>query len=323
MRHSQRDERIRLFTRGNTSCPICLSPFTRQDVLDGDRVNLEHVPFQGLQKKFPAVDSLRMCITCTQCNQGAGRGMEQALLLAMSEPTAHVKIRGVSHTARLSKGSDDIYTLELSELRVPRIDSFRLTATDIEMTMKIPNEHFVSVTLLKSAYLSVFSLLGQQGYRYAATEAISQVRRQIMHPDTEIIGQFALSDPSGDGSGWIAWHRDDRPCWAVKMGDCIVLLPAGGDARFYRDTEIFVRIMAGNQVQFRMDYSWHPVKFGKNRVVHFTFQGGYSPEAQLGSNPFKSKLSLTEHGNTDFLAIVDYSERDVVALPVQGWVPDS
>ena len=49
-----------------------------------------------------------------------------------------------------------------------------------------PNSHYASVPWLKSAYLSVFSLLGMHGYMYAKSKAVERVRKQIMKPKEEV-----------------------------------------------------------------------------------------------------------------------------------------
>ena len=48
-RTSLQEKRLRFFERGNTHCPICLTPFTEPDVRAGD-VTLEHAP-----QHFPMV----------------------------------------------------------------------------------------------------------------------------------------------------------------------------------------------------------------------------------------------------------------------------
>ena len=49
-RTSLQEKRLRFFERGNTHCPICLTPFTEPDVRAGEVVTLEHAP-----QHFPMV----------------------------------------------------------------------------------------------------------------------------------------------------------------------------------------------------------------------------------------------------------------------------
>ena len=56
--------RLRLFDRGNTQCPICLTPFTKKQVASGKKVTLEHAPPAALRGKV-------LCLTCAECNNKA------------------------------------------------------------------------------------------------------------------------------------------------------------------------------------------------------------------------------------------------------------
>ena len=67
-RDSLQEKRLRFFERGNTQCPICLTPFTEPDVRAGKVVTLEHAPQKSLGGK-PA------CLTCVECNTGVSTGM--------------------------------------------------------------------------------------------------------------------------------------------------------------------------------------------------------------------------------------------------------
>ena len=56
-----------------------------------------------------------------------------------------------------------------------------------QISFKFPKLRLAVVSHLKSAYLSVFSLLGRHGYRYAESKALLPVRQQIMNPGEEVI----------------------------------------------------------------------------------------------------------------------------------------
>ena len=73
-----KQQRLRLFDRGNNRCPICLMPFTRQDVERG-KATLEHVPPRAFD-----TNSIGMCLTCAACNNDAGR-VEQAAAEALRD----------------------------------------------------------------------------------------------------------------------------------------------------------------------------------------------------------------------------------------------
>ena len=70
-RKTGRSKRLRLYDRGNTACPICLTAFTRDQASSGRTVTLEHVPIKALGGKA-------RCLTCRNCNAETGRGIDQA-----------------------------------------------------------------------------------------------------------------------------------------------------------------------------------------------------------------------------------------------------
>ena len=224
-RTSRLAQRLRLFALGNDRCPICLTRFTEIDVKKGEVVTLEHVP----PKSFQA-GGLAMCLTCADCNNTASRS-EKAAVEATRAPKVRIDIPGFpSHTAYLSATDGAPIDIRMSRLRVPHavFDSALRSGKSFGMRITVPTRHFASVPWLKAAYLSVFSLLGVRGYRYAEGKAIEQVREQIMRPDDEIVDAFAVHAPTEwkqrDG---MLMNRRQSPCWAVKMGRILVLLPRG------------------------------------------------------------------------------------------------
>ena len=110
---------------------------------------------------------------------------------------------------------------------------------------------------LKAAYLSVFSLLGMHGYKYAEGVAVESVRQQIMKPKDKIIPRF-IADAT-------AWAVPDgiivsgkTPGWAVKMGKRIVLLPRGWDQEFYAR----IGDTPGGEITLGDGPLWFPARFG-------------------------------------------------------------
>ncbi len=132
---------------------------------------------------------------------------------------------------------------------------------------------------LKSAYLSVFSLLGQHGYRYGESKALLPVRQQIMNPGDEVIRQhFACK--AGDctvGGNAIIMNREQHH-WAVKVGDCIVLLPRGGDESFFEEAEV----LRGNGHGTINGPLWYPLKFGQDYRESMTFKEDVDIRAEFG-----------------------------------------
>ena len=207
MRRSGKDQRLSLFNRGNNRCPICLAGFTKESVEKGDSVTLEHVPPKSLSPT-----SRRMCLTCADCNEGAGRGIDYAAYLAVNEPKATVEIAGVLHSAVMTYDSDRGFDLSVPYLRVPPSAMYELGKEDFRVKFAFPNPHFAFVSWLKSAYLSLFSLLGKYGYRYAEGTAASLIREQIMDPKHQIIECcIASSHPESRVLGdWVARGRPEK-----------------------------------------------------------------------------------------------------------------
>ena len=62
-----------------------------------------------------------------------------------------------------------------------------------EMSFSRPQSRYTNVSWLKSAYLSVFSLLGTCGYIFAESSAIRRVREQILKPESDVICDYAFT----------------------------------------------------------------------------------------------------------------------------------
>ena len=54
--------------------------------------------------------------------------------------------------------------------------------------------HYEKISLIKSAYLMVFSLMGIGGYHFAENVALKPIREQIMNPEKIILkGTFVVN----------------------------------------------------------------------------------------------------------------------------------
>ena len=306
MSRTLRQQRLRLFKMGNDRCPICLTFFTERDVEQGAAVTLEHVP----PKSFK-VRSIAMCLTCFDCNNSASR-VEQAAVEARREPKARIEIPGLPiQTGYISVDASGRINVRLSKSRVSR-DAISKVMEQIKVTLKVPNSRHVSVPWLKAAYLSVFSLLGVHGYRYAEGEAIERVRKQIMNPADEVIRHFAFEAPSTWQEDGIAINRTQTPCWAVKMGDCIVLLPRSWDQSLYDWTGS----MPSSNVNVTIGGGplWYPVKFGEQRVGSIAFQEGCHPRETLSEDLFGLPGQVTQGDKTASFFFADYSGQEVTVI---------
>ncbi len=165
-----RDRRLRqrLFDAGNIKCPICLSEFDRSDVVAGTEVTLEHAPPKSL-------GGAPICLTCKRCNNNTSLIDHHAFLSmkARDEWSA-------GHGARIVV---DLFGYKKSHRFVPRDPNSPFPARkhllrngSIELgslppkkgldrskriSFRIPQrEDYEFASMIKSAYLVVFSLMG-------------------------------------------------------------------------------------------------------------------------------------------------------------------
>ena len=252
-RKSQRDQRLHLYELGNDRCPICLTSFDKTAVEYGKEVTLEHVPPKGLSN-----NSIAMCLTCAKCNNTAGKGADFAAI-----SLARVKNRSIDVrvdfpdckplTGKWTPGGG------LLILGRPGVEPGITANTNFQISFSLPTSRFASVSHLKSAYLSVFSLLGTHGYRYAESKALRQVCEQIMNPHDEIKKHYALKIGDLDLDGIAVLMNRDHQYWAVKIEDCIIILPKGGNDSFYEEAEVFKNNGRGTI----SGPIWYPVKFDR------------------------------------------------------------
>ena len=310
---SNREQRLRLYRAGNDRCPICLAPFTEPEVQRGEAVTLEHVPAQSF-----GPDSIAMCLTCKPCNHGAGRAEQVAVDAAQDEVKVRLDVAGLPpFTARVAVSAVDSLFFQVSsrsEVKLGAFDKALRESRTFTIKGKAPTAHEVNVPWLKSAYLSVFSLLGVHGYKYAEGAAVEAVREQIMRPGDEIIPRFV-----GESSTWK--QRDGilvsgkTPGWVVKMGERIVLLPRGWDQTFYErigDTPSDEIIIGDGPL-------WFPAKFGANRRVKvLAVREGHGPLELLGEDVFGATGRVTRDGETIPFAVVDCRGQEVTIMITAG-----
>lgn len=287
MSRTPQEKRLHLFHLGNERCPICLTSFTEADVREGKAVELEHVPAKSLN-----AGGFAMCLTCADCNNSASKTEKVAAdmdrgpdhgwkaKLTMEKggiPPQTVYVTGDGPIANIKEyldiGETGPINVGLKGLRVPR-EEFSRALLRPDQTLRLQysyDERYASVAWLKAAYLSVFSLLGKYGYRYAQGDAIEQVRGQIMDPRNGILRHFHFPVPSEwqheDG---VAVSRRQRPCWAVKMRDRFVLLPRGWDTSFYECVESAMN--GEGKLTLGGGPLWYPQRFGDMATGSITFR---------------------------------------------------
>ena len=258
-------KRLGFFDLGNTRCPICLTPFTRDAAKKGQTVTLEHVPSKQ------SGGSVK-CLTCAPCNNSAGRkldpaaeSMNRAIMdqeaglgrkvvvnTFGSQETAYFSTDGGLDPEAIRRLAGSPAEKQLREKSLQQMHGQKILlwgemtrrpnpkwGVNKGITIPMPKEppgDYVMVSWLRSAYLLVFSLLGQAGYQYAESEAIRPIREQIMKPDEELAPPLLwnLSSPSPEDMIGIQ-NRRQPFCWIVKMGSMVGLLPRGGPAAHYRE----------------------------------------------------------------------------------------
>ena len=234
MRKTPTVRRLSLFKRGNTSCPICFTPFSELAVRNAQGVALEHVPPRSLKSLFR---SLPMCLTCKRCNWGAGQSMEQDLAKMARAPRATMLLQGRPYSFTPEILGERKFRGRFQRLGISQSELLGLEPGELMVRFETPNERLASIALLKAAYLSVFSLFGEIGYGYARGSAVSKIREQILNPKRQIIERFVIRTASS-GRHSIFLPTDRRHCWAVRFGNFIVLLPMSGDTTFYGVSEV-------------------------------------------------------------------------------------
>ena len=300
-RKSLKEIRRGLYEAGNIRCPICLERFTEAEALDGRTVTLEHVPPKALGGK-------PMCLTCTSCNVGAGHGVDQAAVLLSRPPKATVKIIGQEETIHLS---DDPTSRLLGTITSPRhrpedFSDWLKTKPTMTLTVRTPKSEYAAVSWLKSAYLSVVSLLGPPaGYRYAESKSLEMVRQQILQPRSKLIPSFSFRCPDSSLDSGITLVRSPLLCWSVKMRGSLVVLPRGGDDSFYGSLEALRQRVGTGALQVTGSPTWNLLRFGFLPTISFqlknatTFRSRYRRDTLFGVS---MKVATPDFAGSGFCA---------------------
>ena len=296
--------------QATTDAQSVLALFTEPEVERGETVTLEHVPPQSFSP-----DSIAMCLTCKPCNQSASRAEQVA---TQDELKGRLDIAGLPlFTARVPWSADDSVVLRISSRSdiTPRaFDKALRESRTLTFAAKLPTAHEVSVPLLKSAYLSVFSLLGVHGYKYAEGAAVEAVREQIMKQEEEIIPRFAAEASMRKQRDGILASRK-TPGWVVKMDERVVLLPRGWDQTFYER----IGSQPADEIAIGDGPFWFPARFGANRRVRvLTLPEGHEPLELLGEDVFGSTRQLIQDGKTTPYIVVDCHGQEVTIMITAG-----
>ena len=235
----ERRFRERLFEEGNVLCPICLSVFSRQEALNGG-MTIEHAPPK-------AIGGSGICLTCKQCNEGASL-IDQHAYLSKKARADWSAGRGVPLVVNffgeakklrfIPENPNASFPYRKHMFRNGKVDIgpiHNINSLDSEkgLAFQIPyRDDYEFVSMIKAAYLMVFSLMGRRGYKFAKNVALEPVREQIMNPNKKILkGKFVIygSIPRPKDKRLIHLFLTNPPCWMVPLwDDRIVVLPCGG-----------------------------------------------------------------------------------------------
>ena len=314
--------RQRLFHAGNTRCPICLTEFTKSDVAAGE-VTLEHAPPESLKGSA-------ICLTCKQCNNTASHIDQHAVMAKRArhdwslgqgarveidffgnkmssryipgDPTAPLPTRG----RHLRNGSIQLGALPPTEqLDINKGISFRVPG--------LP--HYESVSLIKSAYLMVFSLMGEGGYRFAENVALNPVREQILNPGKRILkGNFVVTGSMPETTQTtkqmiFLCHAARPPLWIIPMWDGkLVLLPCGGP----EPIDKFVAPEDEINIEYNQLTGWTICRFNKSvRII-----GSVSKESAIEDGALVGTTGPvpTDKGEWEWMVVYHHMGQ-YVALP--------
>ena len=335
-RGRERRLRQRLFNAGNTRCPICLSDFDRSDVLAGTNVTLEHAPPKSLGGAV-------ICLTCKSCNNKASL-VDQHAYLSMKARNEWAEGKGAPIVVDLfgHKRSRRFIPHDPSAPFPARKHLFRNGTIELGplppkhrldasqgMNFRIPQrDDYEFVSMIKSAYLMVFSLLGENGYKFADNVGLQPVRQQIMNPGKKIlqdgfVGTMRLeSDEFGKIGRPVVFmcRTDDLPFWIVPMwDDKVVFLTSGAeepiDKLVFNATE--ANIPSGCLV------GWVSRRFNSSSSIAGTVgeatDGSRASLAGTVGGPFPTNKEGWNY------IMVFHQMKDFVALPFcpEGGVPGS
>ena len=289
-RKTGRSNRLRLYDRGNTACPICLTGFTRDQASSGKTVTLEHAPLKALGGKA-------RCLICRNCNAEAGRDIDQvAARRAHDRFGVTVDILGKRDTFMLSLDGKALTPPFAGYSKQDWRDWENAESPTLTMTIQLSNARAVAASSLKSAYLAMFSLLGSPcGYSYVRGAALTPIRQRIMEPlKTGAIGEYVIKakapyveildrDVSFKD---IMLVREPLPCWMLKIADHLVVLPLTGDSRISQPLRKLLSLGGGQPITITISSlaSWSFSTFGAFYTVPVHLAGADTPKSLLGLN---------------------------------------
>jgi hypothetical protein len=221
-------------------CPLCPNFFTREQ-FDAGLLTDEHVPPE-------AVGGKPLVLTCSSCNQAAGRRFDAAMADEEKLRTfgkAHtlgplpgsvtfegirnnglIRFDGETFTMLGDPGQNNPATLAAHTESLENIGD----GSSFELSISVKrNPRRAGMGWLRSAYLAAFAVYG---YRYALQPAFGPLRAAIADPDGRGLDPVILQSPD-DGAldpliAEVTAPASLAGCRAVVFGPRLVLLPPWG-----------------------------------------------------------------------------------------------
>ncbi len=276
-RKTGRSTRLQLYDNGNVECPICLTPFTREEANAGRIVTLEHVP-----PKF--ISGRARCLTCKKCNAGTGRDIDQIAAITRQPTKVTVDILGKRDSFYLSDEGKEL-TPAFGGFSKRDFRSLRNSKTgNFTMSLRIPNREAVATSWLKAAYLAMFSLLGSsEGYHYVHSELLAAVRKQILDPLNQgVAGKYVIDSTENMPDRDILLMSEPVPCWMIKIENRTVVLPCNWEEASNEPLAELRRYSDGRPVSCRGEASWMFQTFGTFRSIRVHLEGADRMESLVG-----------------------------------------
>lgn len=317
--------RLRLFDAGNTICPICLSKLRKSDVKTG-RATLEHAPPRSR-------GGLGICLTCKPCNNNASRIDDQPVLAERAKEEwssglgarIEIDVFGFKTSSRyFPKDSNSPIPTRVTHLcngtmKLDKLPSKEYLNIDDGIRFRIrTSSHYEHISMIKSAYLMVFSLMGEAGYGFAESLALEPVREQIMNPKRRILKRgFVVKGTmpkatTNEKRLVFLCHAARPPLWIIPMWNGnVVFLPCGGpepiDEIVFPENEFTIE---NNQLT-----GWTTCRFDESARI----AGSVSKECDIVDGSLVGSIGYvpTSGGEWEWI-VVDHHNSRYVSLPFRS-----
>ncbi len=188
------------------------------------------------------------------------------------------------------------------------------------ISFRIPQrDDFEFVSMIKSAFLMVFSIMGANGYKFAENIGLQPVRKQIMNPEKKILKGGFVGTMKLDFDEYRKLNRpivflcrtETHPFWIVPMwDDRVVFLSCGSTEPI---DELIIK-PEGADIPFGCLVGWVSRRFNGSSAIGGTVGEGpnTSNDSLAGTvgGPFPTNMGMW------LFVMVFHQVEDYVALPL-------